>query len=390
MRSFKEIKNKFLLLAVRNQLSRKLRVLCFKALGFKVGENAYIGANLTIISPMKIRNSISIGSRASISPNVTIILSSHPNSSELRNIFKPSRGDVSIGEDTWIGCQVIIYPGVKIGKCSLIHAGSVVTKDVDDYTIVGGVPAKVLKKINPIDLIPLDFETNNKDLISPVNNYQWDIENPNGYNNRSGIYKTKVEYEFIKSHISDKLKTILDMGGGSGRFALPLLNEGFDVTVVDLDSNAVELCRKRGLTKSFCSDIRNFESNEFDVILAIELFLVTPPDIVFEIANQKLSKDGIFIFVATNKDSWRYKMHNSRLNVSKNYGELTFEEYNKLLNEKGFTPIDIKGFNWLPFRVNSNHIFVTVFSKIESWFKLYRWFGQSPWLLYACKKRITN
>lgn len=218
------------------------------------------------------------------------------------------------------------------------------------------------------------------------NTYQWDEKNSKGYYNKSGFYKTKVEYNFIRSHIEDNQKTILDMGGGSGRFALPLVKSGYDVTVVDLDSNAIDLCKKRGILKSYCGDIRNFETIGFDIVLAIELFLVTPPKIVLEVANQKLVKDGLFIFTATNKDSWRYKLHNLRAKRSKNYGEFSVSGFEKLIVENGFNIIDIKGFNWLPFKVNSNNILIPLFSKIEYIFRLYNWLGQSPWLLFACKK----
>ena len=52
---------------------------------------------------------------------------------------------VIIGDDVWIGRRVIIMPGVNIGNGVIIGAGAVVTKDVPDYCIVGGVPAKILK-----------------------------------------------------------------------------------------------------------------------------------------------------------------------------------------------------------------------------------------------------
>jgi maltose O-acetyltransferase len=52
---------------------------------------------------------------------------------------------VVIGDDVWIGGQVIILPGVKVGSHSIIGAGSVVTKDVPQYAVVGGNPAKVIK-----------------------------------------------------------------------------------------------------------------------------------------------------------------------------------------------------------------------------------------------------
>ena len=53
--------------------------------------------------------------------------------------------DVIIEEDVWIGCNVTILKGVKIGRSSIIAAGSLVVKDVPPYSIVGGVPAKVIK-----------------------------------------------------------------------------------------------------------------------------------------------------------------------------------------------------------------------------------------------------
>ena len=55
---------------------------------------------------------------------------------------------VIIGNDVWIGANVIILPGVKIGTGSVIGAGAVVTKNVEEYTVVGGNPAAVLKRRN--------------------------------------------------------------------------------------------------------------------------------------------------------------------------------------------------------------------------------------------------
>lgn len=57
-----------------------------------------------------------------------------------------SKGDTVIGNDVWVGMEAMIMPGVKIGNGAVVAARSVVTKDIPPYTVVGGNPAKVIKK----------------------------------------------------------------------------------------------------------------------------------------------------------------------------------------------------------------------------------------------------
>ena len=92
------------------------------------------------------RGGITIGDDAMIGPNVVIASSNH-NYQQLD--FPMSRVDhvmaaVVIGSDVWIGANAVITPGVRIGDGAVVGAGAVVTKDVAPYTIVGGVPAKVI------------------------------------------------------------------------------------------------------------------------------------------------------------------------------------------------------------------------------------------------------
>ncbi|NWC64542.1 Vat family streptogramin A O-acetyltransferase [Cedecea sp. P7760] len=58
----------------------------------------------------------------------------------------PYKGDTVIGNDVWVGYEALIMPGVKIGNGAIISSRSVVTTDVSAYTVVGGNPAKVIKK----------------------------------------------------------------------------------------------------------------------------------------------------------------------------------------------------------------------------------------------------
>lgn len=107
-----------------------------------IGEGTTINRNCCILAKVK------IGNKCSIAPNVVIIGSNHvfidPNKtikeqgSELKGVI--------VEDDVWIATNTTILDGVTIGKGSVIAAGAVVNKDVEPYTVVGGVPAKVLKK----------------------------------------------------------------------------------------------------------------------------------------------------------------------------------------------------------------------------------------------------
>lgn len=109
-----------------------------------IGNNSGIGINCIIIGgPVIIGNFVLIG------PDVKIIRTSHQfNNTEIPIFYQGFKKEVEllICDDVWIGANSIILPGChRIGKGSIIGAGSIVTKDVLDYTIVGGSPAKVLK-----------------------------------------------------------------------------------------------------------------------------------------------------------------------------------------------------------------------------------------------------
>ncbi len=126
-----------------------IRVNAFRLCGFKIGKNVYIGNGLLIIINSKNKtNQLIIGDRVSIAPRVTIVLASGANNSRLMKHIPIMEGNVELCEDCWIGTGSIILPRITIGKNSIVAAGSVVTKDVDPFTVVAGVPAKVIKRLN--------------------------------------------------------------------------------------------------------------------------------------------------------------------------------------------------------------------------------------------------
>jgi len=128
----------------------KLRIKIYRYLGMEIGNDTFIGAGLEIIDAT-LANLITLGERVTIAPRSTIVVSSGPHNSRLKNIFPRKFGEVTIEDDAWIGTGVIILPGVTVGKMSVIGAGAVVTKDVPPYTIVGGVPAIVIKKVEVVE-----------------------------------------------------------------------------------------------------------------------------------------------------------------------------------------------------------------------------------------------
>ncbi len=108
----------------------------------EIGDYSAIGVNCQTCGPIKIGNDVMMG------PDV-IILTLHHKFDRLdipmwQQGHYPSE-PVVIGDDVWIGTRAIFLPGVKIGKGAIIGAGAVITKDVPEYAIVGGNPAKVIK-----------------------------------------------------------------------------------------------------------------------------------------------------------------------------------------------------------------------------------------------------
>jgi len=108
-------------------------------------DGASIGENCKIYSSFKVKNAkIVFGKNCMIAPNVTIYGAGHP----IKDSASQHIGEsVIFSENCYVGGSSIIRYGVKIGINSVIAAGSVVTKDVDDTTVVGGNPAKFIKRV---------------------------------------------------------------------------------------------------------------------------------------------------------------------------------------------------------------------------------------------------
>ena len=124
---------------------------------------------------------LAIGSFCSIAPGVKFVLNNeHPldhistfpfqvKVTHERTVEALSKGGISVGDDVWIGTNAIILDGVSIGRGAVVAAGAVVVKDVPDYAIVGGCPAKVLRmRFNDAQialLSSIDFDKLTPDII---------------------------------------------------------------------------------------------------------------------------------------------------------------------------------------------------------------------------------
>ena len=111
------------------------------------GKNITIGKNVFINSGCRFQDQggISIGDDTLIGHNAVFATLNHGLKPDKRQDLYPA--PIHIGKNVWIGANVTVLPGVTIGDNAVIAAGAVVTKDVPENTIAGGVPAKEIKKI---------------------------------------------------------------------------------------------------------------------------------------------------------------------------------------------------------------------------------------------------
>jgi len=138
--------------------SCSIRRFVYRALGGKIGKNVVFHfrteprnlykmniGNGCIIGDNAIldaRNGLTLGSNVNISSNVSIYTDQHDYRDPFFGDDKTKDMSVTIGDRVWIGSNVIILPGVKIGEGAVCCSGCVVTKNVDAYSLVAGVPAK--------------------------------------------------------------------------------------------------------------------------------------------------------------------------------------------------------------------------------------------------------
>lgn len=108
----------------------------------KIGKNVFINFDCVFLD----LGGITIEDNVLIAPKVSLLTEGHPLEPSLRQSLTVA--PIHIKRNVWIGANAVILPGVTIGENAVVAAGAIVSKDVPDNVIVGGVPARVIKSIN--------------------------------------------------------------------------------------------------------------------------------------------------------------------------------------------------------------------------------------------------
>lgn len=116
---------------------------CDHGNGIIVGENVFVNYNCVMLDGAYIR----LEDNVKIGPNCQLYTPHHPVDHVERREVKETAYPITIGEDTWLGGNVTVLPGVNIGKRCIIGAGSVVTRDIPDDCLAAGNPAVVKRRL---------------------------------------------------------------------------------------------------------------------------------------------------------------------------------------------------------------------------------------------------
>lgn len=159
-----------------------------------IGKGTYGKLNIKTFGSKK--ESLKIGNYVSIAANVTFILggnhdyktlSTYPFKKKFFNIDESlSKGPIIVEDDVWIGNDVLVLSGVKLGKGSVIAARSVVTKDIEPYSIVAGNPCKIIK---------YRFE---EDIIKALNEIDFNLMDKPFFINNEKLMYSKIDIEVIE------------------------------------------------------------------------------------------------------------------------------------------------------------------------------------------------
>lgn len=163
----------------KNQYSDTIPMNIFPLECVTIGKGSYGELNVVTFNNL---TKLIVGNYVSIAQQVSFLLDVEHNMNTISTYpFKVkmlkqvdaesfSKGDILVDDDVWIGYGATIMSGVHIGQGAVVAAGAVVTRDVPPYAVVGGVPAKVIKKRFDeeiiSELLTVDYSKLNRDIVS--------------------------------------------------------------------------------------------------------------------------------------------------------------------------------------------------------------------------------
>lgn len=132
---------------VGNRINIEAPFHCDYGKNIEIGDNFFANYNCTILDVGK----VVIGDNVQFAPNVSLYTAGHPVHPDSRNSGYEYGIGITIGNNVWLGGNVVVNPGVHIGNNVVVGSGSVVTKDIPDNMIAVGNPCKVIREISEED-----------------------------------------------------------------------------------------------------------------------------------------------------------------------------------------------------------------------------------------------
>lgn len=149
-----------LVIGANARIDRSVRMLHVEGIEIRIGDGANLYRGTEITGPVRIGDDVfinrdayirphtTIGDRVNIGPFVRVITDTHDIGPATRRAGRVRHAPIAIGDGTWIGAGATIVGGVTIGSGCVVAAGAVVTRDVPDNSLVGGVPATILRTLD--------------------------------------------------------------------------------------------------------------------------------------------------------------------------------------------------------------------------------------------------
>lgn len=220
---------------------------------------------------------------------------------------------------------------------------------------------------------------------------------------RLGKYLTAVEMEIIHRFLNaeEAIRSILDVGGGSGRFALPLARQGYHVTITEVEWAPLRALRSRDPAARALLTERDgwpVQRHSVDCVLAMEIPVVYD-DWFWKECSRIVRPGGLVITNIVNQASykgWLYRFRpllrpfldeRGRRWADRPMYHHTAAAIVCRLQDYGFKLDQAVGFNWLPFSRGSESPLISGLARLERFLGLSRFAFQSPWVLFKARRQ---